>query len=131
MHDVHGMDLLQYETGGFYILDRGYVDYDRLYNIHRKGAYFVTRGKNNFLFVRIYSQKSDKSNGVLCDQIIRLDGFYSRKAYPEKFRRIKFYDKEERRTFVFLTNNMELPAKDIALLYQYRWRVELFFKWIK
>jgi len=131
VHDVHGLDELIYETGAFYILDRGYVDFERLFTIHERKAYFVTRAKDNFCFHRLYSNKVDKAKGVICDQTITLDGFYSKQDYPEKLRRIKFYDVEMKRSFVFLTNNEELPAAEIALLYKYRWKVELFFKWIK
>lgn len=131
IHDVNGLDELSYEPGAIYILDRGYIDFERLFVIHQSHAYFVTRAKNNFRFTRIYSNKVDKSKGVMCDQIVKLQGFYTVQDYPEKLRRIKFYDKETDRTFVFLTNHMELAAEEIALLYKYRWKIELFFKWIK
>lgn len=131
VHDVNALDVLTYETGGYYVLDRAYVDFERLFFIHTSKAFFVTRAKDNFKFERIYSSKSDKSKGIMCDQIIRLKGYYSQKHYPEKLRRIKFYDAEQERTLVFLTNNTTLCATEIALLYKYRWKVELFFKWIK
>ncbi len=131
VHDVNGLDELIYEAGGYYILDRGYVDFERLFIIHSAKAFFVTRAKDNFKFERLYSAKADKSKGIMCDQTVRLKGFYSQKHYPEKLRRIKFNDTEQQRTFVFLTNNFTLEAADIALLYKYRWKVELFFKWIK
>lgn len=130
-HDVNGLDLLDFEEGGYYVLDRGYVDFNRLYKIHKKGAFFVTRAKSNNKVKRIYSAKADKDQGILYDQQIKLEGAQSFKSYPEKFRRIKFYDAEQKRTFIFITNNLELSAIEIALLYKYRWKVELFFKWIK
>ena len=131
VHDVKGLDLLRFEENGYYVLDRGYVDFDRLYNIHKRGAFFVTRTKSNNKVKRIYSADVNKEQGILYDQQIKLTGRKSFKSYPEKFRRIKFYDKEQGRTFIFMTNNLELPAIEIALLYKYRWKVELFFKWIK
>ncbi len=131
VHDVKALDVLVYESGGFYIMDRGYVDFKRLHRIHQHEAFFVTRAKDNFRFVRMYSAKVDKSKNVRCDQTITLKGFYSSKDFPGKMRRIKYYDIEQCRTLVFLTNNFKLPAEDIAMLYKYRWKVELFFKWIK
>jgi hypothetical protein len=131
IHEVNAMDELSYEVGSFYVFDRGYIDYDRLYTIHKTGAYFVIRAKNNFNFKRQYSFKCDKDNGVHCDQTVLLAGFYASEDYPDKLRRIKYYDEETEVEFVFLTNNFELSAIDIALLYKYRWKVELFFKWIK
>lgn len=131
VNDVNAMDLIPYETGAYYIFDRGYIDFKRLYYITKLSAFFVTRGKSNLKFRRIYSNKVDKSTGVLCDQIVRFTGFYASKDYPEKLRRVKFYDQETKRTFVFLTNIMELKATEIAMLYKKRWLVELFFKWIK
>jgi hypothetical protein len=131
VNDVNAMDLIPYETGAYYIFDRGYIDFKRLYYITKLSAFFVTRGKSNLKFRRIYSNKVDKSTGVLCDQIGRFTGFYALKDYPEKLRRVKFYDQETKQTFVFLTNIMELKATEIAMLYKKRWLVELFFKWIK
>lgn len=131
VHDVNGLDLLSFEENGYYVLDRGYVDFDRLYNIHKKGAFFVTRAKSNTKVKRLYSAEANKEQGILYDQQIKLTGHRSFKSYPEKFRRIKFYDIEQGRTFIFITNNLEIPAVEIALLYKYRWKVELFFKWIK
>jgi hypothetical protein len=131
VNDVNAMDYLIYEAGAFYIFDRGYVDYTRLYKITVHSAYFVIRAKSNIKFQRMYSLKVDKSSGVLCDQIGKLTGFYVSKDYPEKLRRVKFYDDETKRTFVFITNNFELTANQVALLYKNRWQVELFFKWIK
>jgi hypothetical protein len=131
VHDVNVLDVLEYEAGGYYVLDRGYVDFERLFFLHTTKAFFVTRAKDNFQFERIYSAKVDRTTGVMCDQTIRLKGFYSSKHYPEKLRRIKFIDVEQRKVLVFLTNNFTLTALEIALLYKYRWKVELFFKWIK
>jgi len=125
------MDYIPYESDAYYIFDRGYVDYARLYRITLLSAFFVVRAKSNLKFRRIYSQKVDKSSGVQTDQIGKLTGFYVSKDYPEKLRKVKYYDSEMNRTFVFLTNNMSLSAQDIALLYKNRWQVELFFKWIK
>lgn len=131
VNDVNAMDHIPYESDAYYIFDRGYVDFTRLYRITLLSAYFVVRAKSNLKFERMYSKKIDKSTGVMCDQIGRLSGFYVSKQYPEKIRRVKFYDAEFNRTFVFLTNNMDLTAEQIALLYKNRWQVELFFKWIK
>ena len=131
VNDMNAMDLIPYEAGAHYVFDRGYVDYERLYKIARLQAYFVVRAKSNLKFRRIYSKKTDRSTGVLCDQLGKLTGFYVSKDYPDKLRRVKFHDQETGRTFVFLTNNNELSALDIALLYKNRWQVELFFKWIK
>jgi len=125
------MDYIPYESDAYYIFDRGYVDYARLYKITLLSAYFVVRAKSNLQFKRIYSLKVDKSTGVKSDQIGKLTGYYVSKDYPDKLRKVKFYDSEMNRTFVFLTNNMSLTAQDIALLYKNRWQVELFFKWIK
>lgn len=130
-HDVKAMDELVYETGAHYIFDRAYLDFTRLYKIERCSAYFVIRAKSNTKFKRIYSNKVDKKTGMRCDQIGKLSGFYTSKDYPEKLRRVKYYDSETDRTFVFLTNNMEVSANHIALLYKNRWQIELFFKWIK
>jgi len=131
VNDVNAMDYIPYESDAYYIFDRGYVDYARLYKITLLSAYFVVRAKSNLKFRRIYSRKADKSTGVQTDQIGRLTGFYVSKDYPEKLRKVKYYDSEMNRTFVFLTNNMTLTAQEIALLYKNRWQVELFFKWIK
>jgi hypothetical protein len=131
VHDVNAMDTLVYEPDSYYILDRGYVDYTRLYKITQHSATFVVRAKSNLNFNRMYSQKCDKSTGVRFDQIGKLSGFYVSKQYPEKLRRVKFYDQETDGTFVFLTNNFDLTAEQVAFLYKNRWQVELFFKWIK
>ena len=131
LHDVQVLDILVPEAGSIYIMDRGYLDFARLFTIHQNTAFFVIRAKSNLKFRRIYSHPIDKSTGLRCDQTIRLTGFYPAKEYPEKLRRIKFYDQQSGRSFVFLTNNFLLPATTIANLYRCRWQVELFFKWIK
>ena len=131
VNDVNAMDHIPYEEGAYYIFDRGYVDFSRLYVINQRKAYFVIRAKSSLKYRRIYSAKVDKTTGVLCDQTGKLTGFYTAKGYPEKLRRVKYYDKESDRTFVFLTNNMEVTAVQVALLYKNRWQIELFFKWIK
>jgi len=131
LHDVNAMDELIYEKDSFYVFDRGYIDFARLHRITTEGAFFVIRAKKNFKYRRLYSHKCDKDKGVICDQTIVLTGFYSAKDYPAKLRRIKYYDEETDTLFVFLTNNFDLSALEIALLYKYRWQVELFFKWIK
>jgi hypothetical protein len=131
VHDVNALDLLYYEPGSYYILDRGYVDYERLFRIHQSSAYFVVRAKDNLQFRRMYSNKVNKDNGVLLDQIGKLTGFYVSKDYPQKLRRIKFYDKETDNDLEFLSNSFDIIAGEIAQLYKYRWKVELFFKWIK
>ena len=131
VHDVNALDLLYYEPGGYYIFDRGYVDYERLFRIHQSSAYFVIRAKDNLQFRRMYSNKVNKDNGVLLDQIGKLTGNLVLKRYPEKLRRIKFYDEETDDDLEFLSNSFEITAEEIAQLYKYRWKVELFFKWIK
>lgn len=131
MHDINAMDLLYYEPGGYYILDRGYIDYTRLFRLHQSSAFFVVRAKDNLQFQRMYSNKKNKENGVLLDQVGKLTGFYPSKKYPEKLRRIKFFDEESDNELEFLSNNFDLKAEEIAQLYKYRWKVELFFKWIK
>ncbi len=131
VHDVNAMDALLYEMNAYYILDRGYVDYTRLYRITQHSATFVVRAKSNLKFNRMYSRKHDKSTGVKSDQVGKLLGYYVSKQYPAKLRRVKFYDTETERTFIFLTNNFELTAEQVASLYKNRWQVELFFKWIK
>jgi Domain of unknown function (DUF4372)/Transposase DDE domain len=131
VHDVNVMDILVYEPGSFYVFDRGYVDFSRLYNIHKKFAWFVTRAKENMNYRRLYSNKVDKSKGIKVDQVIKLNNYYAAKDYPDKLRLIKFYDSESDVDLEFLSNNFELKAIEIAMLYKYRWRIELFFKWIK
>src|SRR5690554_6981647 len=131
VHDVNVMDYIVYEPFAYYIFDRAYVDYRRLFKITNKQAFFVVRAKSNLKFNRMYSTKIDKATGVKCDQTGKLTGFYTAKDYSEKIRRIKFYDQENQRAFLFLTNNFELSALQIAFLYKQRWQIELFFKWIK
>lgn len=131
IHDVNAMDVIDYEPLAYYIFDRAYVDYKRLYRITKAKAYFVVRAKSNIKFNRMYSNKVDKTTGIKYDQIGKIEGFYTSKDYPEKLRKVKFVDKENEKTLVFLTNNFELSALNIALLYKQRWQVELFFKWIK
>ena len=131
VNDMNAMDVIPYETGAYYVFDRGYVDYTRLFKITLLSAFFVVRAKSNLKFGRMYSNSVDKIKGVQSDQIGRFTGFYVSKEYPEKIRKVKFYDIDTHRTFVFLTNNMDLSALEIALLYKNRWQVELFFKWIK
>jgi transposase len=131
VHDMNAMDYLFYEPDAYYIFDRGYVDYTRLYKITQHSAFFVIRAKRNLKFNRMYSRKHDRDSGVKSDQIGKLTGFYVSKEYPDKLRKVKFYDQETNRTFIFLTNNFELSAEQIAFLYKNRWQVELFFKWIK
>jgi len=123
VHDVNALDFISFEANSFYIMDRGYVDYKRLYKIHLCGAFYVTRAKDNMNYRRIKSHSSDKSNGVLCDQSILLNNYYAAKDYPERIRRIKFYDEEAKITFVFLTNNFHLKATEIAQLYKHRWKI--------
>ena len=131
MHDVNVLDLLPIEAGAFYVMDRGYLDYARLYQLHQVRAFFVTRAKRGMNARRVYSATVDRAAGVICDQTIALNGFYAAKDYPEQFRRIRFKDPQSGKTLVFLTNNTALPALTIAALYKSRWQVELFFKWIK
>ncbi len=131
LHDVNILDDLLLEAGAFYIMDRGYLDFGRLYTFHQCLAFFVTRAKGNSQFRRLYSHPIDKSTGLKCDQTIVLTSFYPAKDYPEKLRRIHYVDKETEQNLVFLTNCFTLPAITIAHLYKCRWQVELFFKWIK
>jgi hypothetical protein len=131
VHDVNVLDHLIPEPGAIYVMDRAYLDFHRLYQMHQSSAVFVTRSKTNTGLRRIYSNKVDKTTGVICDQIVVATGYYSKKDYPEKLRRVKYFDAEKGRSFVFLTNQFMLPALTIAELYRYRWRVEIFFKWIK
>ena len=131
LHDVNVLDILPVEAGAFYVMDRGYVDFERLYAMHQAGAFFVTRAKVGMDARRVYSAPTDRASGVICDQRIMFNGFYSAKHYPEHLRRIRFKDPESGKTLIFLTNNTSLPALTIAALYKSRWQVELFFKWIK
>ena len=131
LHDVHALDLLELEAGAIYVMDRGYVDFARLHTLHLAGAFFVTRTKSNMNFHRVYSAKTDRATGIICDQTIALDGFYTKQDYPAQLRRVRFKDPETDKTLVFLTNQMTFPATTICALYKNRWQVELFFKWIK
>ena len=131
LHDVNVLDILLVEAGSFYIMDRGYLDFVRLYAMHQAGAFFVTRAKEGMDARRVYSHPVDRASGIICDQRIMLNGYYSARNYPEHLRRIRFKDPETGRTLVFLTNNTALPPLTIATLYKNRWCVELFFKWIK
>ena len=131
LHDVHALDMLLPEPGAIYVMDRGYVDFARLYVLHQAGAFFVTRAKSNLDAHRVYSAPTNRSGGVIADQTIALDGRYTRQDYPVYLRRIRFKDPETAKTLVFLTNHVTLPALTICALYKSRWQVELFFKWIK
>ena len=131
LHDVNVLDLLSFEAGAFYVMDRGYVDFARLYALHQAGAFFVTRAKSPMDARRVYSAATDRSTGVISDQRVMLNGYYSARKYPEHLRRVRFKDPETGKTLIFLTNNTALPALTIAALYKSRWQVELFFKWIK
>jgi len=131
LHDVNALDLLIPEPGAFYIMDRGYIDFERLHRLHDAGSFFVTRAKSNLKAQRRYSHPVDRSTGLICDQTIALTGFYSRQDFDTPLRRIKFKDPKTGKVLVFLTNNFALPAITIADLYRCRWQVELFFKWIK
>ncbi len=131
VHDVNALDHLIPEPGAIYIMDRAYLDFQRLYQMHQCSAVFVTRSKTNTGLRRLYSHKVDKTTGVRYDQTVVPTGFYTKKDYPDKLRRIKYFDAEKGRAFIFLTNQFTLPASTIAELYRYRWRVEIFFKWVK
>lgn len=131
LHDVNVLDYLIPVPGAYYVMDRGYLDFERLYVLHQAKAFFVTRSKRNFNFRRRYSHAVDKTTGVQCDQTVILETYYSAQGYPEPLRRIRFYDAERDKRLVFLTNDFALPAVTIATLYKSRWRIELFFKWIK
>jgi len=131
MHEVNVLDFLPIEAGAFYVMDRGYLDFARLYKLHQAGAFFVTRAKRGMDARRVYSTATDRTTGVICDQRIAMNGFYVAKDYPEYLRRIRFKDPESGKALVFLTNNTALPPLTIAALYKNRWQVELFFKWIK
>lgn len=131
VHDVKIMDLISVQKGSYYIMDKAYIDFERLFTIRKERAYFVVRAKENIPFKRIASRTPDKNAGILCDQDILLTGINSSKRYGEHLRRIKFYDSQYNRTFVFLTNNFKIKAQTVTQLYKHRWGVELFFKWIK
>ena len=131
IHDVNVLDLLIPEPGAFYIMDKGYIDFERLYQLHRMQAFFVTRAKRNLSYRRMYSNAVETQTGLRSDQLIRLTGPKSSQFYPEKLRRVRYYDDEIKRYFVFLTNNTDISAATVANLYQERWKIELFFKWVK
>jgi IS4 transposase len=130
-HDVRVLDELIPEPGAFYVMDRGYIHFKRLFFMAQAGAFFVVRARDNFQFRRLYSRPADKAAGVICDQIVRTAGLHSKSDYPEKLRRVRYRDPKSGKALVLLTNNMILPATTIARLYKCRWQVELFFKWIK
>src|SRR2546430_5162551 len=131
LHDVNVLDLLIPEAGAIYVMDRGYLDFERLHVLHQAGAFFVTRAKSNLDAHRIYSAAVDRSTGIICDQTIALNGYYSQRHYPDHLRRIRFKDAETAQALVFLTNQFVWPASTVCTLYKARWQVELFFKWIK
>ena len=131
MADVNALDLMRFEAGAFYVMDRGYLDFSRLHDLHQCGAFFVTRAKSDMSARRVYSARVDRGTGIICDQRVMLTGYYPVRNYPEHLRRIRFKDPESGKTLVFLTNNTALPALTICALYKSRWQVELFFKWIK
>ena len=131
VHEVNVLDVIHFEHNSYYIMDRGYVDYKRLYKINTSKAFFVTRAKDNMNYRRVYSHPKDIAGGVLYDQSIMLNNYYALKEYPIKMRRIKFKDAQTGKILIFLTNNFDLKATQIAQLYKHRWKIELFFKWIK
>jgi len=130
-HDVNILDMIQFQQDSYYVMDRAYIDFRRLHRLHLANAYFILRAKSNFKFVRLSSKPVDKTTGVRCDQIVRLKNQLVLTYYPDSFRRIKYYDSEQNRMFVFLTNNTQAKATEIAYLYKCRWQIEVFFKWIK
>jgi len=130
-HEVNILDQIIWEAGAIYLMDRGYLDFSRLYNIHQSGAFFVTRAKRRFKYKRLLSTPVDKSRGLKCDQTVTLENFYQKKGYPERLRRIHYFDTTSQNRLIFLTNNFRLSASTIADLYRCRWQVELFFRWIK
>lgn len=131
VHEVNILDELIPEPGSYYVMDRGYLDFERLHKIQREKAYFVIRAKSNLKFHRIYSHPIERDSGLICDQTILLDSYYSSLGYPDKLRRVKYYDRENGKRLTFLTNNFEIPALTITAIYKCRWQIELFFKWIK
>jgi hypothetical protein len=131
LHDVHALDMLVPEAGAIYVMDRGYVDFARLYRLHEAGAFFVTRAKSNLNAHRVYSAATNRAAGVIADQTIALDGHYTKQDYPAHLRRVRFRDPKTGKTLIFLTNMTGQPASTICDLYKSRWQVELFFKWIK
>ena len=131
VHEINALDHLPIESGSFYLMDKAYIDFDRLFRMQKSGAFFVTRAKENFRFIRLSSRQIDKSTGLICDQTVKLKNLKVSLDYPEPFRRVKYYDCDIQMEFVFITNNFEISALDVALLYKYRWTIEQFFKWIK
>jgi transposase len=131
VHDVNVLDVLEIEKGAYYIMDKAYVDYSRLKRINDAGAFFITRAKKNMKWNRLYSNQADKTTGVRCDQVIKLTGHNASENYPDKLRRVKYYDKETDQYYVFLTNSFNIEARLVADLYKNRWQVEIFFKWVK
>jgi hypothetical protein len=131
VHDMYALDIINFEANGFYVLDRGYLDYQRLYKIHLSNAFFITRAKCTMDCRRIKSFPKDKSKGIIYDQSVLQNNYYPSTKYPDQMRRIKYFDEPTQKTFIFLTNNFHLEATEIALLYKNRWQIELFFKWIK
>lgn len=131
VHDINFLDILEFETGAMYIMDRGYFDFERLWKINSAKAYFIIRAKSSISWERLYSKKVDQATGLRCDQTIKLKSFYARKHYPEKLRRVKYYDSVSDTHYIYFTNNFTLDAQKIADLYRHRWKIELFFKWIK
>lgn len=131
VHDVNFLDVVTFEKDAIYIMDRGYFHFERLYTINKNKSYFIVRAKDSLSFQKYSSRCVDKTTGLRCDQTIALKHFYSRKHYPEKLRRVKYYDQETNTHYVYLTNNFEIPAQTVADLYKHRWQIELFFKWIK
>jgi len=131
VHDVNSLELITFVPMAIYVMDKAYIDFERLYNLDQHKAFFITRAKSNLSFRRIYSNASQRKDNIICDQTIKLIGPLTSTLYPDKIRRIKYFDKENDRTFIFLTNNFSLPSLTIALLYKERWKIELFFKWIK
>ncbi len=131
VHEVNVLDIISFQRDSFYVLDRGYTDFKRLFHIHQCGAFFIIRAKDNLNFKRIKSNPADKSKNIMCDQVIKLNTYYASLDYPQPLRRIKYFDAENNKVLVFLTDNFTLQATEIAILYKHRWRIELFFKWIK
>lgn len=131
VNDVNFLDNIVFEQGAFYVMDRGYLDFGRLYAIHKAGSFFVTRAKSNTCIARRYSNCTDKTKGILADQVVCLTSKYTNAKYPDTLRRIKYRDAETKHVYVFLTNNFNISASSVALLYKHRWQIELFFKWIK
>jgi len=130
-HDINILDLIEFEAGAIYLMDKAYIDFERLLKINDALAFFVVRAKSNFAHKRLYSNKVDKSTGIKYDQIVKLTGYKSKKTYPNHIRKVKYYDEKQDKTYIFMTNNLKLDAKLIADLYKQRWQIELFFKWIK